>query len=150
MKKIILTWAGLACFTAMLFTGCTSSGKVDDARDKVEAAKENVTEAKEKVMDAQQHLGNELNHSRQMHRQKLRPTTTALANCEKKSKNRAQWAMLRPKKRLPLWNCRTRPWKHALRCTTKTTAIGKKFKQEFSNDLEGLGQALKNFTVNKQ
>lgn len=166
MKKIILTWAGLACFTAMLLTGCTSGGKVDEARDKVEAAKDNAVDAKEKVTDAQQNLGHELDDSA-MRAQKTAEAAewkTFKADAQAKIKsNNDRITELRneikkpgmagdaaAEKKIAAMEQQNKALETRIEVYDKDHSNWQKFKQEFSNDLDGLGQALKNFTVNKQ
>jgi uncharacterized protein YeaO (DUF488 family) len=166
MKKIILTWAGLACFTAMLLSGCTSGGKVDDARDKVEAAKDNATEAKEKVVDAQQHLGNELNDSAMRAQktaeaaewksfkadaqEKIKANNDRIGELRKEIKKPGTTGDAAAEKKIAAMELQNKAMETRIEVYDKDHSNWQKFKQEFSSDLEGLGQALKNFTVNKQ
>ena len=166
MKKIILTWAGLACFTAMLLTGCTSGGKTDEARDKVEAAKDNATDAKEKVMDAQQNLGHELDDSaaraqktaeaaewkifKEDAQTKIKANNDRIAELRKEIKKPGMTGDAAAEKKIAVMEQQNKAMETRIEVYDKDHSNWQKFKEEFSSDLNGLGQALKNFTVNKQ
>lgn len=147
MKKPILTIAAILFIAAAIFSSCQpSSSKTEDVRDKL-------MDAKDKVLEADQELNLALKDSIQQFRkeseEKINDYERSIAElkvkiAKEKKENKAIY-----EEKLAGLEQKNKELKRKLN-EYKEEGIDdwKKFKTEFSNDMDELGKAFKDFTIN--
>jgi chromosome segregation ATPase len=151
MKKSILMLTIPALLSAtLLFTGCSTSA------DKVENAKEDVTDAKADLKDARQ----DLSEANQAYRadvesykreiaEKIEANNKSIADFNARIQNERVEARADYKKRLAELEQKNTDMKRRLdNYQADSEGNWETFKMEFNRDMDALGLAFKNLTVN--
>ncbi len=146
MKKPLITFVIITIMTGSAFIGCRSSS------EKVENAQENLIEAENKVVDAKQDLNEALNDSIQQFRResdaKIIAHEKSISDfkariAKEKIQNRAKYE----KKLAELENKSTDLKKKLDDYKESGKEQWEKFKIEFNNELDEMGNDLKSFST---
>jgi len=146
MKKTIYSLAIATLMVGTILTGCQSSvQKVENAKDKVQDAKDNVVIAKQELNQA---LADSIQQFKKESAEKISRQESSIADfrariAKEKKANRAKY-----EKKLAELEQKNSDLKKKLddykdEGQDKWTS----FKTEFTHDMDGLGNALKSFTV---
>lgn len=169
MKKLIFSLLAATLFmtTTTLLTSCDSPSKnVENAQQKVENAQEKVADAKDKVADAKDNL----TEAQKMAKMEAEKTANAAAwkaykaEAEVKIKaNDARIAELKAgmkksgkmvtavyKENVAILEKKNAAMKNRIADYDKSQSNWEAFKTEFNHDMDELGTALKDFTVNNK
>jgi chromosome segregation ATPase len=169
MKKLIFSLLAATLFmtTTSLITSCDSpSNKVENAQTKVDNAQEKVADAKDKVADAKDNL-TEAQKTAKLEAEKAANAAawkTYKAEAELKIKaNDARIAELKAgmkksgkavtaiyKENVAILEKKNAAMKNRISDYDKSPSNWESFKTEFNHDMDELGTALKDFTVNNK
>lgn len=169
MKKVIfsLFTASLLVTTSTFLTSCQSPAqKVDNAENKVADAKENVAEAQNKVVDAKENL-TEAQKTANMEAQKVanaeawktykaESQATIKTNEARISELRVQMKKMGKsldatvKENVDMLEKKNTAMKNRIADYDKSQSDWEAFKREYSRDMNELGQALRDFTINNK
>ena len=146
MKMKIFTLAIATIIAGTLFTACKSS------TDKIDNAKENVKDAEVKMVEAKQELNNAINDSVQQFKkeseEKISAFEKSITNLKIKLATGKEESKAEYEKKLASLEQKNNEMKKKLE-DYKDNGQGKwsKFKSEFNHDMDELGNALRDLTV---
>ena len=143
MKNSILTFAVLTCLAGGLLTRCnTSAQKVENAQNNVDAAESDLDEANQEYLA-------EIENYRKEAAEKLAANNQSIADFNNRMENEKAEVRADYKRKIAVIEKKNTDLKKKL---DDYKAEGKeqweKFKSEFGRDMDELGQAFKNLTVN--
>jgi len=147
MKKIIMMNAGTALLAGTILSGCESSTK------KVENARENLKEAKENVVDSKNELNQALHDSINSYKTDLEYRTTSydksIASLKSKVATQKKENKVAYEKALNKLELKNNQLKKKLQ-DYKEEGLDKwtSFKEEFTHDMDELGEAINDLTKN--
>lgn len=143
MKKIMITTVAGTLLTAAILTSCNSPAK------KVENAQENVTEAKEDLAEASKEYREDMEKYRKETAEKIEANNKSLVEFNDRIKNQKMNAKADYKNRIAELERKNSDMKRRLdEYNSDGKANWEKFKTEFSHDMDELGKAFKDLTVN--
>ena len=152
MKKIFIPIAALMFFTGAIYMGCQSSGqKVDDAQSKVQDAKQDLKVAQQDAAaDAQKAKQMEEQKAfRSMSEAKIDSNETRIAELKDKIKTSGKKLNALYSKNIEALEQKNKDLKTKID-NYDGQSDWESFKREFNHDMAGLGQSLKDFTVNNK
>ncbi len=141
------------CVLGLLSIGCqTSSQKVDDAKENVAEAKE---ELKEVVKDANAEMAKTANEEewrlfKNETELKIKDTENQIADLKVKMKSSGKTMDAVYTKQIENLEQKIASLKERVNGYEKTQSDWASFKREFNHDMDELGQALKDLTVNNK
>jgi hypothetical protein len=142
MKKTILSWIALACFTGVMLTSCNSPVK------KVESAQKDVTAAKVALDKANAEFVEEVENYRRETESKIKSNNERLADFNTRVLNERREAKADYQKEIAKLEQRNKAMKLRLDSyTLDGEGNWEKFKIEFDRDMEELAKAFKDLSV---
>ena len=161
-------FATATVFTAAtLFTACTSpEKKVENAQNKVENAQEKVVDARDKVADAKQDLTEAQKMAKAETEKaanaaawktykaeseaKIKANDTRIAELKAGMKKAGKSVTAMYKENVAILEKKNAAMKNRISDYDRSPSNWESFKTEFSRDMDELGTALKDFTVNNK
>jgi|ERR1051325_11109541 outer membrane murein-binding lipoprotein Lpp len=154
MKKTIFTLAVATTLMAgTIFTGCQSSdAKVDAAKDKVQDAKQDLKEVQKDANTEAQKAANaeEWKKFKSESEIKIRDNEIRIAELREKMKKSGKTLDALREKRIDELEQKNRDLRSRIDAYDKSQSNWESFKREFSHDMDELGQALKDLTVDNK
>ena len=152
MKKIVFTLAATALIAGVLFTSCNSSSrKIKNAEDKVLDAKEAVIDTKIDLTQARQVSVNEFQQFKTDFQNLISSNEKKIAGLKLSIADASQKNKVQFGKKLSVLEKRNNELKIKLAEYEKDeTDQWKAFKLEFKHDMDELGKAFSDFTVNNK
>lgn len=145
MKKTFLVLVALAFVAAVPFSGCTNSAqKVDNAKDNVTQAKEDLDEANQAYLAEVEAFKKESEAKTVTYDQRIAELKAKVAKVTGKTKVGYQKQIAKLEKKNTEMKNMLKDYKEDGK--DKWTS----FKTEFNHDMDELGQALKDFTVDNK
>jgi len=150
MKKIVFTLAVTAIITGTIFTACLSSSqKVENAEDKVEDAQKAVLDAKSDLNMARQDSITEIQQFNTEFKNQISTNTKSIADLKVSIVNATKENKAIFEKKIAELEKRNNDLKMKLaEYNEGGTGQWQTFKSEFKHDLDELGNAFADFTVN--
>lgn len=145
MKKLIFTFSAIVLLTCAIFTSCnTAAEKVDNAEDKSIKADEDFNIAKEEYLADVENFKKEITAKIDANNQMIADFKVKIATSKKDAQvyYQEQIAELEQK------NIAMKQKLDAYEVSGKDN--WETFKSEFSRDMNDLGEAFKNFTINNE
>jgi chromosome segregation ATPase len=168
MKKSIFMFATAIILTAgTTFTACTSpETKVENAQTKVDNAQDNVADAKDKVADAKDNLTEAQKMANAEAEKvanaaawktykaeseiKIKENDTRIAELKAGMKKAGKSVTALYKENVAILEKKNAAMKNRISDYDKSQSNWESFKTEFNHDMDELGTALKDFTVNNK
>jgi chromosome segregation ATPase len=168
MKKSIFMFATAMILTAVTsFTACTSpEKKVENAQTKVDNAQEKVADAKDKVADAKDNLTEAQKMANAEAEKvanaaawkaykaeaeiKIKANDTRIAELKAGMKKAGKSVTALYKENVAILEKKNAAMKNRISDYDKSQSNWESFKTEFNHDMDELGTALKDFTVNNK
>ncbi|MFY7964698.1 MAG: hypothetical protein ACOVO1_07360 [Chitinophagaceae bacterium] len=153
MKKTILKAVVATVITATSLISCTSSEqKVENAENKVTDAKENLKEVKKDSGIAAQKIAteNEWKIFKNDAETTVKNNEIRIAGLKDKMKNAGAAAIAAYSKKIDDMEMQNHNLKLKIENYEKHNSDWESFKTEFNHDVNELGQALKDFTINNK
>lgn len=153
MKTIIFTLAATAFMAGTISTGC------DSKAEKTEAAQEEVQEAKQDLKEAQNDLNTEAYKQAKAEEwaafkieteNKIASNETRIAELKKANQKTGKTFDAIYEKRIDALEQKNKDLKSRINVYDKNRTDWDSFKREWNHDMDELGQALKDFTVNNK
>lgn len=146
MKKTILTIAITMFVVGTMLTACQSSAKkVENAEDKLQDSKDNVVKAQQNLNEARQDSITEYLEFKKISRERIRAHEKSIADFKTRIANDEKEVKANYEKKLAELEKRNTDM---IKRLDDYNAEGKEnwnlFKKQFNNDLEELGESLKN------
>lgn len=145
MKKAILKFTTLLCIASLIVTSCNTSA------EKVEAAKENVIDAKQDLVKANEALLADIEAYKLETANKIENNNKSIIEFNSRIETQKNSATVDYKKKIAELEAKNSDMQKKL---DNYKANGKEnwesFKTEFNHDMEELGQAFKDLTVNNK
>ncbi len=154
MKRTILTFVVTTTLMAgTILTGCQTSGeKLDDAKSNVQDAKQDLKEAQKEVSTEALNTANaaEWKVFKQESEVKIRNNEVRVAELKVKLKKPGKTFDALYEKRIEKLDQKNKDLKTRIDAYENKQSDWQAFKSEFNQDLDELGQALKDFTVDNK
>lgn len=152
MKKIVFTLAATALIAGVLFTSCNSSSrKIKNAEDKVLDAKEAVIDTKIDLTQARQVSVNEFQQFKTDFQNLISTNEKKIAGLKLSIADASQKNKIQFGEKLSVLEKRNNELKIKLaEYEEDETDQWKAFKLEFKHDMDELGKAFSDFTVNNK
>ena len=153
MKKIIFTAVFATVITVTSLTSCTTSEqKVENAENKVQEAKNNLQEVKKDSGIAAQKVAtaNEWKMFKNEAEATVKNNEIRITLLKEKMKNAGATAIAAYSKSIDNMEMQNHNLKLKIENYEKNNSDWESFKTEFNNDVNKLGQALKDFTLNNK
>lgn len=154
MKKAIFICTLITTIAAgMVFTGCESSTQeMDNAQANVEEAKQDLKEARQDVVAVAQKTANAeaWRTFKSESEVKIRGNETRIAELKEKMKTSGKTLDAVYEKNIDLLEQKNKDLNARMVAYEKEQSDWESFKREFNHDMDELGKALKDFTLNNQ
>jgi len=153
MKKMILILAVTTLMAGTIFTGCQSStqkqqaaqDKVQDARQDLNAAQKNANEVAQKAATAE-----EWKTFKSESELKIKDNEIRINELTVKMKNPGELFDALYEKKIANLEQQNKDLKARLEAHEKSQSNWESFKREFNHDMDAIGQALKDLTVDNK
>ncbi|MGQ7946552.1 hypothetical protein [Flavobacterium sp. WC2509] len=145
MKKLVFIPVFALFTVSTMFISCKPTPKEEAAQENVEEAKEDLAEAKQQANEEEwQNFKNEMNAV-------IEKNDARIAELKQNIKNTGKSADIEYQKKIDTLNERNEKLKVKMRdYKNDANSDWQSFKREFNHDMEGLGDALNNITVNNK
>lgn len=153
MKRTILTIPAILLMAGMIFTGCTTPAeKAEKAETKVEDAQKDLSNAQMDAAVADKKAADAAAWAtfKAETELKIAKNETRIADIKMQIKKSGNKASLANTQKIDTLEMRNKNFKVRLENYDTGKTNWEVFKNEFSRDMDGLGDALKNFTVSEK
>ena len=153
MKKTLFTLAITAFMAGTVLTGCQNTSKKEEAAlDNVEDARENLDDAKEELSDARKvATEEEWNTFKESTNASIAQNEMRIAEMKASMKKTGKSIDVEYAKKIDILEQKNNDIKAKIKTyKNDTSSDWESFKQEYNRDMDELGQALKNLTVNNK
>lgn len=138
-------------FTAALFTSAMIAGGCRNSSEKVEKAKENVTDERQDLLNAERDYTVAIEQFRKETNEKIMTNEKNIAELKEKIEKEDKSSSTERKKEIARLESLNEALKNRLKEYKENGKEGwESFKREFNHDMDELGKALKDLTVNNE